>query len=544
VISVYFCVQGEELRLDMQDFRRFSTLSLNPGWLVGLVTTSVLALAQPLPTLQQGPAPSREPELSADQEGTAENIPELQEYVRQHPKDPQGYILLGRRYAENSQIDKAREVLLRAVALAPNSASAHLGLGVVEVLLGHKESGIKEFRCALELSPHNQEALFNLGKVLFDEGEYEPAARAFQEYLALNASDQEALLYLLKCGIENHDPGTVDRAEKGLRSMQPQNAALHSQLGKWLTGGGYFEAAEREFALVANSPQLSLEATSDYVALLLQEAKPKEALEVLSRVKEPERDSASFHYLSGQCYERLPEFRQAYEEFSKAVSIDPAKEIYYVSLASLLNNHHAYRAAKEVLATALKRFPSSVALVVAMGHVEAEEGNVEEALQDYQTAIQKDPNSPLAWKLLGEIQMVKGDYSQAIQAFEKAGQLDPKNPQLAFEEGVAYAKVPNGTEAALECFLRSLKKNPESPEPYFWIGSLYLHRAHKYDLAEKYLEEAVTRAPGWAAANQTLIQCYRLLKKDEKAQALDLRYKEAVRRSQSSPDGENVWEPQ
>ena len=528
----------------MQVFRRFSALSLTQGKLLSLMITSLLALAQPLSALQAGRAPSGGPDSPAYQERTKEDITELQEYVRLHPKDAQGYILLGRSYAENSQIEKAHEVLLRAVALAPNSTSAHLGLGVVEVLLGHSEIGIKEFHRALEISPHNQEALYNLGKVLFDGGKYEPASKVFQEYLALNGSDQEALLYLFRCGIENHDPTTVDRTQERLRMIQPRDTALHVQMGRWLTQGGYFEAAESEFALAANSAHPHLEVTSDYVALLLAEGKPKEALEVLSRVTEQDKNSASFHYLSGQCYERLPEFRKAYEEYSKAISIDPAQESYYISLASVLNIHQARTAAKKVLATAVKRFPSSVTLIVAMGHVEVEDGNVEDAIQDYQTAIQEDPNSPLTWKLLGEIQMVNGTYSQAIQSFEKAGQLDPGNPQPALYEGLAYAKLPNGTDAALGCFFRSLRKNPELPDPYFWIGSLYLHRAHKYILAEKYLEEAVKRAPSWAAANQALIQCYRILKEDQKAEALDLRYKEGVSQSQPGPDGEVLLEPQ
>ncbi len=84
--------------------------------------------------------------------------------------------------------------------------------------------------------------------------------------------------------------------------------------------------------------------------------------------------------------------------------------------------------------------------------------------------------------------------------------------------------------------------NPELPATYFWIGSLYLHRAHQYILAEKYLEEAVKRAPGWAAANQTLIQCYRILKEDGKAEALELRYKETVRQSPSGPDEQGLLE--
>ncbi len=428
----------------MQVFRRLSALRLTQGKLLSLMTTLVLALAQPLPALQVGPAPSQRPKSPPNQEATKDDIAKLEEYVRQHPTDAQGYIILGRSYTENSQREKAREVLRRAVALAPNSASAHLSLGVVEVLLGHSEIGIKEFRRALEISPDNPAALYNLGKVLFDEGKYEPASKALQDFLALNGSDQEALVYLFQCGIKNHDPATVDRTERRLRAIQPQDTAFHAQMGKWLAQGGYLEAAEKEFALAANSAHPSSDVTSGYVGVLLDEARPQEALEVLSRVGEQERNTASFHYLSGQCSERLLEFGKAYEEYNKAISIDPAQETYYVSLASLLFYQKAFSEAKQVLATALKRFPSSVTLMVALGLVEVEDGNVKEAMQDYQTAIQADPNSPIAWKLLGEIQMVNGNYSQAIQTYQKAGQLDPRNPQPVFYEGIAYSKAAQG----------------------------------------------------------------------------------------------------
>jgi tetratricopeptide (TPR) repeat protein len=303
-----------------------------------------------------------------------------------------------------------------------------------------------------------------------------------------------------------------------------------------LAQGGYLVAAEKELALAVGVANPSMETISDYVALLLQEAKPREAIDVLSRVPERRRDNAPYHYFLGQTYERLPEFARAYEEYSKAISLDPSREEYYISLASLLLSQQANSSAKKVVATALKRFPNSVTSLVAMGLVELEDGNVQEAMQDYRTALQAEPNSPIACKLLGGIQSASGDYLEAIQTFEKAAELDPKDPQAVFYEGLAYAKMQDGTEKAIGCFFRSLKLNPQLADRYFWIGSLYLHREHKYDLAERYLEEAVKRAPSWAPANQALIQCYRILKKDQKVKALELRYKEAVQQSQSGPD--------
>jgi tetratricopeptide (TPR) repeat protein len=151
----------------------------------------------------------------------------------------------------------------------------------------------------------------------------------------------------------------------------------------------------------------------------------------------------------------------------------------------------------------------------------------------YRTAIQVEPDSPLACKLLGRIQMGKGEYSEAIQTFKRAGRLAQLDPQPDFFEGLAYTRIGNATDQAIECFSRSLKLNPELPDGYFWLGSLYFHRKHEFKLAEKYLEEAVRRVPNWPAANQVLIQCYRMLGEDRKAADQVVRYREAA--SQSPP---------
>jgi tetratricopeptide (TPR) repeat protein len=478
----------------------------------------------------------RQAEALISQGHKEEAIPLLQDYVRHYPHDVQGYVLLGRSYAENSQIAQARKVLQHAVAIDPKSATAHLSLGVVEVLAGDRDAGTTEFRYVLEIDPNHQAALYNLGKLSFDEGDYTASLAFFGRYLNHNSSDSNALIYMLRCALATQDRRTAQQLESRLRSLESRNAAFHARIGKWLGDAKLYEAADKEFALAAQMPDASPGVLHDYASLLLKESRPQEALEILSRVPESAANGADHHYLLGQCYERALDPRDAYREYSKAISIDPAQETYYASLAWLLLSQQATDAAKGVLSTAERRFPNSAAITVAKGFLQLEIGDLEKATEAYRAAVQMKPDFPMACKLLGRIEMAKGNYLEAIQIFKRAAQLAPLDPQPPFFEGLAYARVVNGTDMAIDCFLRSLKLNSELADRYFWLGSLYFHRKHEYELAKKYSEEAVRRAPSWAPANQLLIQCYRLLGENRLAAETEIRFREAVRQTVPGSD--------
>jgi len=245
---------------------------------------------------------------------------------------------------------------------------------------------------------------------------------------------------------------------------------------------------------------------------------------------------ADGHYLLGQCYARQLDPKGAYLEYVQAIKLDPDQETYYISLASLLLSQRGTGGAEEVLAKALNRFPRSVTIWVAAGLVELEAGNPDDAMKDYDEAIALAPKSSSAWQLLGRIQVAQGELQKAISTFQRAAQLDPADAQPDFLAGVAYMRLENGSDMALKSFLRSLHLNPDFPDTYYWLGTLYLRRKQQYNLAAQYFRQALRRAPAWGAAHQLLIQCYRLLGDNAKAEEQVRKYRNSMRSSQPLSD--------
>lgn len=422
----------------------------------------------------------------------------LAEYVGEQPLEPRGYVLLGRAYSESGQREKAAESLRRAVALAPTSVAAHINLGVQEALLGNSDSAKREFQRVLQLDPAKKEALFNLGKLSYNDGEFARASEYFQRYL-LRGPEKSALVYLLRSALKLNDGATAEKTQQKLAELAPQDAALHAQIACWLAESRErdSDAAQKEFELVVS---------------LAPEAP------VYARL--------------GQCYRRAGDQAKARNAYEKAIESAPDQEQYYTDVAELLSSQDLAGPARDVMARAVARFPNSIKARVQLGVLELEGGNLAEALQAYREAAVIDSNPTPALLLLGRIQIAQGSYQEAVGTLEQAARMAPGNAALYFYEGRAWMKMEDGTDRALESFGRSLQLDPSRATTYYWLGSLYFHRKHDYRHAAEYLEQAIHRAPELEAAYQMLIQAYRLLGEDKKADEQIRKYHEAMGRMQ------------
>lgn len=114
--------------------------------------------------------------LLGDTPGTRRaGIREVQRGLELGPESSRALVRLGSLLMEDARCAEAEPVLLRALALAPNSSTC-VYLGVCAETLGRRDEAMAFYRQALDLDPENDLALYDLGCLLRFEDP--PAAEA------------------------------------------------------------------------------------------------------------------------------------------------------------------------------------------------------------------------------------------------------------------------------------------------------------------------------------------------------------------------------
>ena len=115
------------------------------------------------------------------------------------PKNPDGWVNIGRAALQEGDLPRARTVLEKALALSPNLARAHFFYGSVLRQDGNYEQAALHFRTALEQYPRDRVVLNNLGRVLFLQRKYADAVKILDQVLAIDPEDLQAHYNLMLC---------------------------------------------------------------------------------------------------------------------------------------------------------------------------------------------------------------------------------------------------------------------------------------------------------------------------------------------------------
>lgn len=120
------------------------------------------------------------------------------------------------------------------------------------------------------------------------------------------------------------------------------------------------------------------------------------------------------------------------------------------------------------------------------------QGNLVEALQEYQAAIALDPQSAYLTEQAAETALEAGKPDVALDLTKKLVQLEPQNPKARFLLGnVLWAK--GDSAAAQAAFEEALKLNPKFSEAMLSLGNLLSQQSP--DNARKYFDRYITANP-------------------------------------------------
>ena len=360
--------------------------------------------------------------------------------------------------AEANDLKAAERHFSAAASLAPSEPSTRNNYGAILMRLGRTAEARAEFEASLKLNPDQPSALTNLAQIYFDAGQ---------------PDDLRMALSLLQ------------RAAKGGSDPQISQAlAITSlRLGQVLTEKGDLRAAGRtlESALASGL------------------------------------DDARIYAALAEVYQADGHYENAIPAMRLAVQRDPQNEIYHFRYGLLLTDSHAPGAGILRLQEALKQFPNSTRLWLALGIAQLTNGQNVEAESSFKHSLSIDPKAVPALAYLGVTYAERGLNEQAIDCYEQALALNPQLATLHYLMADTLLKNPAADTTRAEKYLkRTLELDPNFAAAYLAWGRLHF-RAARYAEAAPLLERAVALQPELLEAHYQFSRALMKLKRTDEA---------------------------
>jgi len=134
--------------------------------------------------------------LQGDLKGAAAAF---QKVTEADPNNPDGWVNIGRCAVQEGDMERARAVLKRALALAPNLARANFFYARVLRADGNYEGAAQRLHIVLNQYPRDRVALNDLGRILFLQRKYSEAVEVLQSILTIDPEDLQAHYNLKLC---------------------------------------------------------------------------------------------------------------------------------------------------------------------------------------------------------------------------------------------------------------------------------------------------------------------------------------------------------
>jgi len=262
--------------------------------------------------------------------------------------------------------------------------------------------------------------------------------------------------------------GKYEEAEQMLRTaigLETRDPTLHVTLGRALARKGQLEEAKKQYGIAL---QIDPKFAGTYVALAalaVAKNRREEAEEYFRKAIEmdPGTTGPGAYFEMGTMYLRALEFDKAQDAFESAIELDPLSGLAHGGLGSVFADQGKLEQALEEFAIAVRHEPANQQILASLAGLHDKLREFDKAKAFAERALDINPNHPSALNNLGLILKHTGELDQAMELFNRVLEAVPN--MLACRINLAQCYLAsNEEEKAAEQFRAVLRFNPRVPQ--------------------------------------------------------------------------------
>ncbi len=468
--------------------------------------------------------------VSANDLSRAETL--VKKLLTAAPRNADAQTLAGVLADRQNNLPAAEKYFAIAARLAPKSSAARNNYGAILLRRGRVAEAAREFEASLAANPNQPSAQINLAQIHFDKGttaDLQAARKLFEKALAAvpDVAVARALvvtdLRLNELEFAKNDFKQYAVLDKE-NSSQPTSSRI--ELAASLLEKNLFAEAQTELeAALAASPN-EIDAAILLSRAYLGQKEIKAAGRLLESFAARGADDAKIYAALAQVYAAGGFYENAIPALRMAIDRDKKNEEYRFRYGMLLVDTKAPAAAVIRLSEAVKEFPRSARLWLALGIAQFNDSKTVEAQQSVEKALGFDARLVPAIAYLAAIEDETGKSGEAAANYERALAFDEKNAALNYLLADALLKNAASDEMRIEKYLRrAIELDDALAAAHLSLGRLYA-RQKRFAEAATELEKTVAFQPDRAEAFYQLGQVYVRLKRADESRAALAKFKE------------------
>ncbi|MGZ3884764.1 MAG: tetratricopeptide repeat protein [Bacteroidia bacterium] len=207
--------------------------------------------------------------------------------------------------------------------------------------------------------------------------------------------------------------------------------------------------------------------------------KAAEAKIDLEKAIELDNKKSIYYNLLGIVNENLKDTAAAFDNYTKAIALDPSDCKPLSNLANWYEDRQQYTMALKYIGSCIKKCPGDPANLMAEGLIFEALKDTVAAVNDYKAAVRLDSTYAAAYYALAYMSNAKSDYRRALAYINKAIAGDPKSAENYMERAKSYEGL-NDSINALASYSKAVEADPKNGLAWYSRANFYsLHNNHQ-----------------------------------------------------------------
>ncbi|MEO5667671.1 MAG: tetratricopeptide repeat protein [Bdellovibrionota bacterium] len=376
------------------------------------------------------------------------------------------YYRIGRVYRDMGKSKEAREAFEKSLQADPAYYQSSTYLAILCEEMGDEPRALELYE---RLAHYTNNALYHrkLASLYMKRKEYPKAIESFENLLQLEPGDMNGLLQMARAWIEVGDLPKSESKFRDLLKLDPENGTLRLMLGMLLEAQSRTEESLQNYVLIKSDSS----AYYDSMGLRLKALQKldrkdalldglKQAVVLAEKIDDASKSQALYH-LVAQYYSQLEDFPKTESVLSAALKRFPTSEALLFQKGMLCEKMGHFDEGVKTMLSVLTINPLHVGALNYVGYTWADQGkNLEEAEKFVQKALSVEPGDPFITDSMGWVYYNQGRFQLAYETLWKAYQKVPQEFVIVEHLGDILVKLGRLSEAR-DYYAKALHLKPD-----------------------------------------------------------------------------------